>query len=100
VELHSLWQHNFFRTQGDDMTIEAIRFRAQDNLVILQVLSVKGNPNWGGTSLETWRDATVEDLLLVAAHCKNKDDTRLEMLEFVVDSLRRQVSEMNQGEHA
>ena len=80
------------------MTIEAIRFRAQDNLVVLQVCEVKQDINWGGSHRETWRDATVEDLLLVAAHCKSQNDTRLEMLEFVIDSLRRQISEMSKGE--
>jgi hypothetical protein len=80
------------------MNIEAIRFRAQENLVVLQVCEVKQDSSWGGANRASWRDATVEDLLLVAGHCKNKDDTRLEMLEYVFETLRRQVNEMNQGE--
>jgi hypothetical protein len=80
------------------MIIEAIRFRAQENLVILQVCVAENNPSWGGSMRETWRDATVEDLLLVAGHCKSKNDTRLEMLEYVFDTMRRQVNELTQGE--
>lgn len=81
------------------MTIEAIRFRTQDSLVVLQVC-VSNNRQHSYNTDPTWRDAKVEDLLLVANHCKNKDDTRMEMLEYVFDNLRREMNEINKEKNS
>jgi len=81
------------------MIIEAIRFRTQDGFVVLQVC-VSNERQYSYNTEPTWRDAKVEDLLGVAAHCKNKDDTRMEMLEYVFDNLRQEINEINKEKNS
>jgi len=48
------------------MKIEAIRFRTEGALMVLQVLERSEDRIYGGSLGATWRDAKVEDMLDVA----------------------------------
>lgn len=60
------------------MTINAIRFRAQDGIVVLQVGEEKpAHSHFSDYARETvWRDAKVEDLLEVASYTSAHDYSR------------------------
>lgn len=69
------------------MSIEKIRFRAQENLVVLQVCVVTDTPYSSYQRDAVWRDAKVEDLLEVSDFCKT--DTSL-----IYESLNNQISKL------
>jgi uncharacterized protein YeeX (DUF496 family) len=69
--------------------INAIRFRTQENLVVLQVRSTVSPSYSSYTKDEVWRDAKVEDLLEVAAFCKSDFESRLDNLIFQIDGLQK-----------
>lgn len=68
------------------MSIEAIRFRAGEAGVILQVLETRNNTAYYGERGE-WRDAKVEDLLEVARYTRSYD-----ALDNLISGLQNQVS--------
>lgn len=74
------------------MTIEAIRFRASEVGVILQVLERTNSPYYSERDSK-WRDAKVEDLLEVARYTRAHDalDGLISGLQSTVSGLQDQV---------
>ena len=73
------------------MTVQRIRFRVQDALVILQVQEPpKVNQYSYGERDGEWRDAKAEDLLEVAAYTRAYD-----ALDKTIESLRNSVVTAN-----
>ena len=56
------------------MSINDIRFALADDKVILQVMETPAVDHYQpyNSNKSTWRNATVEDLLLVAEHLRNR----------------------------
>lgn len=70
------------------MTVTAIRFRSnEEGLVILQV-QINTSPSYSYHENRTWRDAKVEDLLEVADFCKSDTSSMYESLCNQFDKLR------------
>lgn len=74
------------------MNIRGIRFRTQDNLVILQVC-VPDHRSFSYQADATWRDAKVEDLLDVADFCKTDTSSMYESLNMQLNRLREDIFE-------
>lgn len=70
------------------MNITAIRFRSnEEGLVILQV-QYNMSPSYSYHESRTWRDAKVEDLLEVADFCKSDTSSMYESINHQFDKLR------------
>ena len=70
------------------MTVTAIRFRSnEEGLVILQV-QINTSPSYSYHENRTWRDAKVEDLLEVADFCKSDTSSMYESINHQFDKLR------------
>jgi hypothetical protein len=63
------------------MTIESIRFRVSESLVVLQVFDRQADNQYSYKRDGTWRDAKAEDLLEVARFCSTDTDRRIASLE-------------------
>jgi len=78
------------------MTIEAIRFRVEGALVVLQVFEREKENQYSYGRDGTWRDAKPEDLLDVARFCSTGLDRRIEHLERNVHQLSYSQSAITQ----
>ena len=68
--------------------ISDIRFRAEGNLVVLQVCNLIDKPYHSYERDTVWRDAKVEDLLEAAKFCRTDVDSRL-------DHIGQRMNELN-----
>ncbi len=70
--------------------VDAIRFRHQDGLLILQVKECTTSDGYGIRSSSRWRDAQVEDMLEVAPFMPDLStlSTRLNALSNQIELLR------------
>lgn len=69
------------------MAVTGIRFRAQEDLVILQV-QINTSPSYSYHENRSWRDAKVEDLLEVAEFCKSDTSQAYESINIQLNRLR------------
>lgn len=76
--------------------IDGIRFRIENNLIVLQVHVVDPNNPWRDAN-GNWLDARVEDMLEVAAFAKGDTSRRVDMLELNLDILRREFHNVENG---
>jgi hypothetical protein len=76
------------------MSITAIRFRAAEAGVILQVLETKERGLYESRDSAEWRDAKVEDLLEVARYTRAYD-----ALDGLISGLQNSVSSMQDQVH-
>lgn len=73
------------------MTVIAIRFRSnEEGLVILQV-QINTSPSYSYHENSTWRDAKVEDLLEVADFCKSDASSMYEAINHQFNRLREDI---------
>jgi K+-sensing histidine kinase KdpD len=77
------------------MSIDAIRYRAEGAMVVLQVLESFERSQYEYRDKTEWRDATVEDLLQVARYTRAHDalDRDISSLRAMVESVQQEMRE-------